>query len=356
MLTQQEMDTFKDVLVTCKRPLIYFDDDADGLSSFLLFYRFLKRHCEDVKGIVVKSAPELKDEMFLRKIDEFSPDIVIVLDKPMMSQDFIDAIKVPVYWLDHHPPQTQKNVHYFNPLLHSDKDHVPDNRPTTYLAYRILGDDAKEDLWIAMIGCTGDWFIPEFAKGFSEQYPYLLPSNLKIRNPGTLLFETEIGKLAHIFQYTMKGSMKDTMSCVKILTRIKDPYEILEGKTPSGKFILKHYQTIRAIYERIRATVKVTRSPLISFLYEDQHSMTGEISNELNYFYPKKFILIARKKGDRMMCSLRAEKFMVRNILEKALMGIDGTGGGHEHACGASISEGDFDKFLNAIKKQLKTK
>jgi len=356
MLTHTEMQEFKDALLSCKRPLIYYDDDCDGLSSFLLFYRFLKKHCEDIKGVAVKSTPELKDELFLRKIDEFSPDMVFVLDKPLMSQDFIDAIKVPIYWLDHHPLQDRKGVHYFNPLKHPDEHHVPDNRPTTYCAYRILGDDAKENMWIAMTGCTGDWFIPEFSKEFSEQYPYLLPPNLKIRNPGTLLFEADIGVLARIFQFTLKGTTTETSSCVKILTRINDPYEILNQTSAQGKFVYKHYQKINAIYDRIRRGVKVTRSKLIYYAYENQNSMTGDIANELNYFHPDKMILIVRVKGERRICSLRSEKINVRDILEKALIGIDGSGGGHEHACGASVPAQDFDKFLDAVKSQLKTK
>ena len=205
-----------------------------------------------------------------------------------------------------------------------------------------------------MTGCTADWFIPEFKDEFSAMYPYLLPPNLKIRNPGTLLFEADIGTLATIFQFALKGSTTETNSCVKILTRINDPYEILNKTTSQGKFVYKHYQKINAIYERIRAGVKVTRSKLIYYAYEDTHSMTGDISNELNYFYPDKFILIARIKGDRRICSLRSEKLNVRAILEKALVGINGHGGGHEHACGASVIATDFDTFLGRIREQLK--
>jgi len=39
--------------------------------------------------------------------------------------------------------------------------------------------------------------------------------------------------------------------------------------------------------------------------------------------------------------------------LEKALVGIDGYGGGHEHACGAAIKKHDFKKFIENIEAQL---
>ncbi|NTV23754.1 MAG: DHH family phosphoesterase, partial [Nanoarchaeota archaeon] len=58
------------------------------------------------------------------------------------------------------------------------------------------------------------------------------------------------------------------------------------------------------------------------------------------------------RNGDYKL-SLRSAKRKVLPILHKALEGLKGFGGGHEHACGANVNEADFDEFLENIKKQL---
>ena len=39
--------------------------------------------------------------------------------------------------------------------------------------------------------------------------------------------------------------------------------------------------------------------------------------------------------------------------LNKAIEGLDGHGGGHEHACGCNVKKRDWDEFLGRIKEQL---
>ena len=52
MIPESQLKKVRTALETSARPLIFFDDDPDGLCSFLLFYRL---HREG-KGIIVKSA------------------------------------------------------------------------------------------------------------------------------------------------------------------------------------------------------------------------------------------------------------------------------------------------------------
>ena len=51
--------------------------------------------------------------------------------------------------------------------------------------------------------------------------------------------------------------------------------------------------------------------------------------------------------------SLRSKEIIIRTVLEKALEGVQGYGGGHEHACGANVKKEDFDRFIENFKKQL---
>ena len=61
-LLSEQIREFKKELRDSLRPLFFFDDDPDGVCSFLLFYRFIK----DGKGIIIKQSEVTGD--FVRKI------------------------------------------------------------------------------------------------------------------------------------------------------------------------------------------------------------------------------------------------------------------------------------------------
>ena len=109
-IKKSELEEFREELSSARKPLFFYDDDPDGLSSFLLVYRFVK----DGKGIVVKSKPVL-DQMFSKIVYEFSPDKVFVLDIPMISDEFLQKVKTPIVWLDHHSVQEKRGAKYFYP-------------------------------------------------------------------------------------------------------------------------------------------------------------------------------------------------------------------------------------------------
>ncbi len=54
-----------------------------------------------------------------------------------------------------------------------------------------------------------------------------------------------------------------------------------------------------------------------------------------------------------MRFSLRSTKTIINKILPKALNGLDGYGGGHEHACGGSVKKKDFTTFISNLKKLI---
>ncbi len=343
-IPQEDIEYIREQIESAVRPLFFFDDDADGLSSFLLLYRLLK----EGKGVIIKTAPEMT-EAYVKHVKSYSPDIIFILDKPMVSQDFLNKINTPVIWLDHHEPVKRYKVKYFNPRIHDDKD----SRPTTFWAYQI----ADQDLWIATVGCIGDWFVPPYINKFAKKYPQLLPKKYLEKNnkkPEKILFETKTGELAKIFNFLLKGKTSDALTSVKILTRIKSPEEILEQTTSQGKYIYKRYQKINKEYQEILSGVKATKSKVLLYSYDpNKTSFTSELSNELLYKYPDKLIIIARERFDEMKCSLRASNIKVAKILKKALEDVEGYGGGHEHACGACIKTKDFEKFVNNIKELL---
>jgi single-stranded DNA-specific DHH superfamily exonuclease len=338
MITDAEIKEFRTLLNESENPLFFFDDDEDGLCSFLVLWRHVKKG----HGIVIKGPPSVPLN-YLHIIQDYKADKLFILDKAKLEQEFIDHAKIPIIYLDHHPLQDIKGVKYYNPL----KNDPNDSRPTSYWAYQIT----KENLWIAIVGMVGDWHIPEEELiEFKKLYPELLPKEL---TAGEILFNSKLGELAKIFNFCLKGPTKSSLQCIKVLTRVETPYEILNQTTPRGKFIFKHYEKINKRYtKRLTDALKTkTDSKLLIYTYPpDNDSFTSMISNELIHKNPDKTILVAKIKYDHVNISFRSKTVDLPNIINQALEGLEGYGGGHKEAAGAHIKKHDFEEFLNRIK------
>ncbi len=342
MLTPQQAAFLKEELMSASNPLFIHDDDPDGLCSYLLLYRQRK----EGKGAILNSAPKL-DERFLRKVEEVSPDKIFVLDIPIVEQEFIDKANRPIFWLDHHQPLERTKIHYFNPRIQNPDAYYP----TTAMAYQVTQN--PEDMWIAMVGCLADWYLPNFVDQFKEKYPELL---LETGDLTKLVYHQPIGQLVKLFFFILKGPTAEVRKSIKILTRIQSPYEITKQQTAQGKFLWKRFQQINKHYEVLikEAKKQVNKSSILLFFYLDnQWSFTPNLANELTSLYPTKVVIIGRKKSGSVKCSIRAQ-FPILGALEKALVGIEGYGGGHNNACGAVIKEEDWERFFENFKREIK--
>jgi len=323
-------------------PLYFFDDDPDGLCSFLQVYK----HIKDGKGIIIKKTPRITEE-FVKNVVEYCPDKIFVLDIAMVDQEFIDKAKVPIVWIDHHSPMERHNIKYHNPRT-KDKEN---NLPTSLVCYNIL----KKNLWLAMAGSVADWYLPEkLAKEFSKKYPDLLPKSIK--KPEDALFNTKLGKLIKILSFNLKGKRQNVVKSIKIFTRIDDPYEILKGETPRAKLILMRYEKINRRYKELFdmfLDVKPDGEFLILIYDDNRLSLTKDFSNEILYKNPDKVVIVGRTRNGEVKLSLRSRKYNLPPILEKALKSVNGYGGGHEHACGAVVKEEDFKAFIENLKREI---
>lgn len=341
MLTEKEAEYLRSELDAAKNPLFLHDADGDGLGAYLVLYRINK----EGKHIALTKTSCVGKE-FLRKVEEINPDKIFVLDVPMMEQEFVDKAKRPIFWIDHHPPQTITNVKYYNPRIKDPDAYVP----TTMMAYQV--SRKPEDMWLAVAGCLADYYKPDFLGEFIQRYPNWLE---KEEDLPTMLFKRPIGKLAKLLFFIQKGPGSEVRKSVKILIRIKSPDEIFKEETPAGKYLHKRFQKINDKFEVLLKLAKktVSRSKLILFYYtEQQWSFTANLANEMYGLNQNKFVIIARKKDGSVKCSLRGNN--VLKYLKEALQGINGTGGGHPVSCGAVINECDWDRFLTNFKAAIK--
>lgn len=342
---EDKLKEFRNYIDKSENPMFMFDDDPDGLCSYLI----LNNICDRGKYVIIKASPKL-DTDYIYKIKEYSPDLVVVLDKPIISQEFIDNVNVPILWLDHHPIVKRNGVHYYNPRINDEKD----NRCTTYWSYKI--NKNKDILWIAAIGTISDWFSSsEILNDFSDRYPDILPTNIK--DAEEILFKTKLGELSRIFSFMLKGKSLDIKRSINILKKIESPYEILNMESAKGKFIYKRYQLINRLYQMLLndALKNVSKDRIFVYIYKDAKiSFTSDLSNELLSKYPDKIIIIGREKSGEMKMSLRSKNIVLPALIKSALAGISGYGGGHDFAAGAGVKLKDFDKFISNIKDLLK--
>ena len=154
MLSQEQIAEIREHLEKAQNPVFFFDNDIDGLMSFVILRRYLGRG----KGVAIKSFPEL-DKSYIHKAEEFNSDYIIILDKPIVSNEFLEEAKqrnLPILWIDHHEidsSYTGDNLSYYNPIFSHNKS----SEPTSYIVYKISA--RKEDLWFAMAGSISDNFL-----------------------------------------------------------------------------------------------------------------------------------------------------------------------------------------------------
>ncbi|MBT6182560.1 hypothetical protein HOI04_01610, partial [archaeon] len=256
MISQEQLQEIRDNLEMSQNPLFLFDNDVDGLCAFLILQRALGRG----KGVAIKSFPDLK-EQYLGKVDEFNSDSVFVLDKSDISPEFVDGCverNVPITMVDHHPCETSKEVlekiSYYNSL--------PSAEPTTYIAQSVF--KKKEDRWLAMIGCTGDVFTPDFAQDFEQENPELFNSSISAFEA---LHTTEIGKVVRMLNFGLMDTITNVVKLTKYLFTAKSVYDLLEENEYTKQFHKRYSELFEFYKKQVGKAVDGidTDSPIIFF-------------------------------------------------------------------------------------------
>jgi len=339
------INEIKEHLDKAQNPLFFFDNDNDGLCSFLL----LRRHIERGKGVTIKSFPDL-NVSYYRKVKELNPDYIFILDKPMVSEEFLNKVNndnIPIVWIDHHQTERYNDsfVYYYNPYLDNKT-----SEPISYIAYKITSK--KEDVWLALIGCISDCYFPDFYPVFEKQYPEL--SKKAPSSAFDVLYNSEIGKIARILDFSLKDTTTNVVNMIRYMSKVRGPMEVLEENSKT-KQILKRYKEINTKYQVLISKAReMAGKDMLYFQYGGQLSLSSNLANQLSYEYPDKIIIVVYIKGDVANISLRG-KGDIRKLTLEALKGIDGaSGGGHQNATGAKLSVSDLPKFKERVEKLYK--
>jgi single-stranded DNA-specific DHH superfamily exonuclease len=343
MLTTKQVKEIKEHLNKAQNPLFFFDNDPDGLCSFLLLQRFIGRG----KGVPVRSFPGLNKEYF-RKVFELGADYVFILDKPIVEKDFFEEaekVNLPVVWIDHHIIEKEKIpsfVNYYNPIFNKPKS----DEPVTTLCYQV--SNKKDDLWIAVAGSISDGFVPKFYGEFEKKYPELA---FKSKKAFDVFYKSQIGKIARIFGFGLKDRTTNVINMIRFLMKVKTPHEVLEENS-KNYMMHKRFNQIRSIYQKLlqkAILIGKKQKGLLFFQYGGDLSISADLANELCYLFPDQIIVVVYNKGVKANISMRGKNS--RELLLKSIKGLENaTGGGHEYAVGGKINIEDIEKFKENLK------
>jgi single-stranded DNA-specific DHH superfamily exonuclease len=350
MLTPNQIASIRTRLEESQNPLFLFDNDADGLCSFLLLRRFIDRGI----GFPVKTFPEL-NATYAIKLEEINPDVLFILDKALVSMDFLKMVhqkNIPVVWIDHHNvpiPELSEfpNIEYYNPLRTDN----PSSEPTTYWAWLVTHN--KSDLWIAMVGCLADAYIPNFSMDLVAQYPELWR---EVSDFFEGRYETQIGRIWRIFSFGLKDRTSSLVNSIKFLCSVKSPHEILTESMDNT--LLLRYSFLNRKYQELIAKAKSSPvdGDIVYFQYGGDLSISADLSDELFYYFRDKVVVVAFISGSKANISIRSKRDIL-SAATSALNDIEGaTGGGHRQAVGASMPAEDVLRFKDKFKENLQNK
>jgi single-stranded DNA-specific DHH superfamily exonuclease len=345
MLTKKEVAQIKEHLEKAQNPLFFYDNDPDGLCSFLILQRYIGRG----KGIAIKSFPDMNADYF-RKAMELNADYIFILDKPAVSADFFEEVKkfnIPVVWIDHHKIEglkVPKFVYYYNPAAKNPKK----NEPVTYLCYEIT--KKKEDLWIGVVGCISDRYVPDFYSDFVKSYPDL---SIKSKDAFEIFYKSQIGTIARMFSFALKDTITNVVKMTKFLCAVKNPYEVLEESSKNREMHVKFNQIIKKAEKFVeKAKSLANEDRFLFFQYSGDLSISSDLANELTFLFPDKIIVVIYLAGIKANISVRGNK--IKTLTLNSLKNLEGaTGGGHEDAVGAKIRLSDLEKFKENMRNFL---
>ena len=339
MLNKKELSEIRDFLESSQNPLFLFDNDADGLCSFLILQRSIGRGY----GVPIKSYPELSLQ-YVRRINEFNPDAVFILDKAEVATDFINEVtnrNIPIIWIDHHPTHTPEQI-----LRKTNYYNVGEKcEPVTYVSQKIF--NRQEDLFLAVLGCISDVYMPDFASKISEQFPELFNSELTAFDA---LHQTEFGKIIRMLNFGLMNTTTNVVKLMRFLQTASSPYDLLEENNQTKEFHKRYQELTKLIKKADRLNKK---SQILFFSYEGRTSMSAILANQLYFENKNKIIIVAYKKPDKINLSIRGKGAL--KITQFIVDRIEGaTGGGHEEATGAMIPLTQLDnlnKIINELSK-----
>ena len=376
----------REMIEDSKNPIMFFDTDSDGCSSFLQL-----RRLRDFKGYPLGKDDDFQNEAMSQIREEH--DLIIFFDTPHIKSEFFDIIvKLPVLWVDHHIfnkekiSQLQKrneNLFFLNPLNFSNKD----SRSSAYWMHRICDD--KRNLPYAVLGSLGDFYLLDI---IIDLYEY-------DREVFDLMFEIDDSKKEELFDFIRKYSFDDmrvvssrrkwiqylwydcnfirfkmffdilfksfkpqiAMLAVEEISKmnfVDFKTNLVNGKTGVFEKFSQLYSEFRDVYSKILKEISGKSESLVFVTHSNTSvSFNRQISEELSYRVKDfKVIVCAYFKDSKnfVSFSFRSKGDVdVNDLVRECGKGLKFQGGGHIASSGCIVYKKDYDEFVRRIKDKF---
>lgn len=336
-ISKKDLKTFKGFMNLDGKKVLLYHNDPDGISSATLLLKFFP----DMESIP-KPGPRMDDE-FLEEMIKKKPKLVIFAD--MSGDQEWEKIKVlqkagcKTMIIDHHIYEknlNSKDILHINPRFKEKGAYIP----TAYMIYKILEDsgfDVKEHCWIAAMGVIGDYGFQDckdFLDMCRKEYPYLLREHP---------LESKLGKGADLITYAviMKG-LRGAGESLKILMDSMDYGEFANNEKLQrwGEEMEREFEFIIKDAEREECPDK----DIIIFKIKSRFNISSAVATHFGEKYPGKIVVVRKDKNGGVKLCFRNQNGRVNlgDVVKKCTSGI-GSGGGHEKAAGAFVT--DWEKF-----------
>ena len=344
MLTTAQLVDLRERLERSQNPIFIYDNDADGLCSYVLLRRFLGRG----KGMAVRTHPDI-DAGYARKAQSLGADLVIVLDCPFLGDAFVEELvkaSIPILWIDHHVVDSSHYTHSHVTAFNPARSVKPSAEPVTYWCYKTT--QRTEDMWIALMGCVADHYLPAFARTVGKLYPEFWKQG--IRKPFEAYYDSELGTLARALGFGLKDSVSHVVYLQNFLIGCSSP-QLMLAELSSPSSFAETYARLKKRYNALIAeALTISHDKVVFYRYSGTLSISSELANELSYRFPQRYIVVAYVNAGVCTMSLRGTN--VKSFLEQLLPSFDSaTGGGHPDAVGARIRAEDIERFKESFEK-----
>ncbi len=349
IFTKEELERFEKFMEPGRGFLVYHGD-ADGVCSAAMFLRFFRGF-----EYTPRKGPAIGND-FVQAVLDKKPELLVFIDLPVdqewkMLERFLEEIPgLRIVILDHHIAErdvSSKRVLHINPRFRKEGIYIP----AACMVYRMLegmGKKVRPMVWMAAMGTIGDYGLQDCGKLLEEcreEYPFLLEGD----NPR----KSKLGYGAELVAAaaTIKG-MRGVAECLKVLLDAEgfEDFESVRKLQEWNRELDEELETAihsfgkeKEVFEKEKLVVFEVKSPL---------NIASIVSTRMGTELPDRTVVIRKKSGNAWKVSLRNQEGMVNlgDVVKECVKGI-GSGGGHEKAAAAVVS--DWDIFLKKLRQAL---
>jgi len=315
--------------------------DCDGICSAILFIKLLRKLGRDF--IILFSSPEEARRGKIKNLATLKFNVV--LDIPLTEFSLKD-IRNELLIIDHHELSKRASDKPNILILHPELIGIKEYCPTSRFLYLIFEDELKEYDYIACIGCIGDGggkFWSKFIEETLKKYNLEIGKNFD-------LFDNKFGYLSSVvgsgrIYRSVKGAREIFFELVKAESfeeferrcmKFKNWYEKVEKRLNE---LEREFEKRSEFYKDIELRVFDLKC--------EKYNIGSALATKLSYKYPKQTILIYNERK-RVNVNIRRGdgKLDLPKLVEESLRNLEGTGGGHRNAAGATVKKEHFEIFL----------